>query len=93
MSDGEKANCCLSEQAITAFSPYFCCDLPAGYLSVPRPDCLHQCVVYEDVLLLRLHKVVPLSTHVAEEAEDVEATGGADLERRDSVSLPNMNGY
>ena len=80
-------------QTITGFSPYFCCDLPAGYLSVPRPDCLHQCVVYEDVLLLRLHKVVPLSTHVAEEAEDVEATGGADLERRDSVSLPNMNGY
>ena len=80
-------------QTKTAFSPYFCCDLPAGYLSVPRPDCLHQCVVYEDVLLLRLNEVVPLSAHVAEETEDVEATGGTDLERRDSVSWRNMKGY
>ena len=35
--------------------------------------------MYEDVLLLRLHQVVPLPPHVLQQAENVEPAGRGDL--------------
>ena len=50
-----------------------------GDVSLPGLDGLHQGVVDEDVLLLRLDEAVPLFPDVLEVGEDVEVRPGDDL--------------
>jgi len=49
---------------------------------IPHLDCFYEGVVDEDVLLLRLNKVVPLTPDMLQESEHVERLLQLNLETR-----------